>query len=243
MGKYWYRISKSPDNMAHREWKMDMQLSVSKDADVESLSYFYEDVESLYDGNDISVIIEELNKTKPENIILTGFLQDQIETILPYIKDNVKILSLFKCKNLVSWDFLTECKKLEVVDIYINQKVTALWDIKQTPYLHTLVIDSCNKLNEFAPLKNSGITRLEIWGCNYLSSSTPKTKIDDLSIFQTMCNLEILRLAIMKNDNQEKDFEDLMQLTGLKTFRIQPRYFSAEKMKKLKEILPYETYE
>ena len=49
MGKYWYRISKSPDDMAHREWEMDMQLLVSK--------------------------------------VLTGFLQDQIETILHVMKD------------------------------------------------------------------------------------------------------------------------------------------------------------
>lgn len=242
MEKYRYHITKSPEPEALHTIQMDMQLSIwPEDAVIR-----WQETERTDLGEfeaDKNVLLEKLYNLKPEKLVLTDFYQEHIEAILPYIKEHVKVLYIFKCPRLTSWDFLCECKNLEVVDIYWNQKATALWNLKENPNLHTLGVDSCNKLSDFSNLKDSGIARLEIWGCNYLSSFTPKTKIHDLSIFQTMPNLEVLKLAIMKNENQEKDFEDLIKLTGLKKFRIQERYFDKEKMRKLKAVLPFESYE
>lgn len=241
MEKYRYHIIKSPVPKALHTIQMDMQLSIWAEEEV----IRWQETERTDLGEfeaDKNVLLEKLYNLKPEKLVLTHFYQEHIEAILPYLKEHVKVLYIFKCPRLASWDFLCECKNLEVVDIYWNQKATALWDLKANPNLHTLVIDSCNKLSDFSILRDSGLKHLEIWGCNYLSSFTPKTKIDDLSIFQTMPRLENLWLAIKKNENQEKDFEDLMKLTKLKKFRIQERYFDKEKMRRLKETLPFQEY-
>ena len=204
MSKYCYKITKHSEQLPDCQTEMDVQLVVSKKDDIYHSYELYSD--------DMSIFFEELNNNHPVNIILTGFLQEHIEAILPYLKD-VRALCLFKCQKLDSFDFVSKCKALEYIEIYWNKKATELWDVKENKQLRTLIITSCNKLNDFALLKKSSIQHLEIWGCNYLSSFSPKAKIEDLSVFQTMPNLEVLRLAIIKNDNREKDLADLSKLT------------------------------
>lgn len=229
MSKYCYKIIKRPEQLPDCQKEMDMQLVVSKKEDIHHSLELYSD--------EMSFFFEELSNKYSSNLILTGFSQEHIEAILPYIKDIAQSLYLFKCPRLVSFDFMAECKKLEFVEIYWNQKATSLWNVKNNSKLHTLIIDSCNKLSDFSHLMYSSIYHLEIWGCNCLSSFTPKIKIDDLSIFQTIPNLEVLRLAIMKNEDREKDLSDLSKLVRLKNFSIQNDYFSVEQITRLKAIL------
>lgn len=231
MNKYYYKVTKRPERLpAHFLKEMDIQFAVCKR---ENVCHSFE----LY-SEDFGVFLEESNNNHPSNIILTGFSQEHIDMILPYIKNTVKSLCLFKCPRLESFDFIRECENLTYIDIYWNQKATALWNVKDNENLHTLIIDSCKKLSDFSGLKYSSVSHLEIWGCNYLSSFTPKTRINDLSIFQTMSNLEILRLAIAKNEDIEKDLSDLSKLTKLKEFDIKNRYFSNEQLARLKASLP-----
>lgn len=230
MSKYYYRIVKQSEQLPNCQRAMDVQFVVCKKEDVHHSVELYSD--------DIGILLEELSNRRPSNIILTGFLEEHIDVILPYIKNTVKSLCLFKCQKFKSLDFMAECKHLAFIEIYWNQKATMLWNVKDNRNLHTLIIDSCNNLSDFSYLKHSTIHHLEIWGCNYLSSFTPKIKISDLSIFQTMPNLEILRLAIVKNGNSEKDLLDLSRLTNLKEFGIQNKYFSPEQLARLKTFLP-----
>lgn len=232
MSKYMYSINKPPERMPCCEIAMDMQLAVTKK---ENICHSFEKY-----SQDVEIFVDELQKGDLSNIILTGFLQKHIDLILPYIKDKVKALYLFKCPRLESLDFIAECKNLEYIEIYWNQKMTTLWKLKENARLHTLIITSCNKLSDFSELQGSEISRLEIWGCNYLSSFTPKIKIDDLSIFQAMPKLEELKLAIVRNEDREKDFRDLSMLTGLKKFYIPESYFTKEQITKLKEKWEWE---
>lgn len=181
--------------------------------------------------------IEALKENKHDAVELNGLFQEHIEEILPYLK-NVKYLSLFKCNRVDDLSFIEKLTELRGIYIYWNQKASKLFDASKLPKLTMLSIEDANKLIDFNGLEGSNIENLKIWGCNFLGSSTPKTIIEDFSIFTKMPKLKTLNLVPVKNKNSNVDLLALSKLIKLEKFHILENYFTFEQFAWLKSKLP-----
>lgn len=156
---------------------------------------------------DIKEIENQIRKIKPKRLEITGFTQFEFDFIIPFIKDNLLSLSIFKCPKINDLNRIAELSELLYLDIYWNTKATKLYNIGKK--LKKLIIKDCNKLNDFEGLNGSKLESLQLYGSDGLSSFKSKLVIKDLSIVFRLNTLEELGLDIVKN------FEDQDFLTGL----------------------------
>lgn len=211
----------------------DIEIDISLCSDANILT-FMPDFPCYYTTD---CFIEALKENKHDAVELNGLFQEHIEEILPYLK-NVKYLSLFKCNRVDDLSFIEKLTELRGIYIYWNQKASKLFDASKLPKLTMLSIEDANKLIDFNGLEGSNIENLKIWGCNFLGSSTPKTIIEDFSIFTKMPKLKTLNLVPVKNKNSNVDLLALSKLIKLEKFHILENYFTFEQFAWLKSKLP-----
>ena len=190
--------------------------------------------------NSINCFIEALKENKHDVVELYGLRLEHIIVILPYLKD-VKYLSLFKCNRLESLSFIEELTELRGIYIYWNQKATKLFNARKLNNLTMLSIVDANKLTDFSGLEGSNIEKFKIWGCNFLSSFTPKVVISDFEIFVKMPKLISIDIFPVKNENSRTDLIALSKLTKLEKLLINKKYFTFEQFAWLKSKLPHTT--
>lgn len=198
---------------------MDMRLCADADILIYNPDYPCHDTTYCF--------IEALTENKHDAVELHGLRSEHIADIMPYLKD-VKYLSLFKCNLLDDLSFIEELTELRGIYIYWNQKATKLFDAKKLPQLTQLSIEDANKLTDLSGLEGSNIESLKIWGCNFLSSFTPKAVIADFEIFTKMPKLKNLNLVPVKNEDSRADLLALSKLTALEKFHILEGYFTFE---------------
>lgn len=197
---------------------------------------------------DIKDIENQIRKIKPKRLEITGFTQLQFDFIIPFVKENLLSLSIFKCPKISDLSGIAELNKLLYLDIYWNTKATKLWNIGNK--LRKLIITDCNKLTDFEGLGGSKLESLQLYGSDGLSSFKSKLVINDLNIIFQLNTLEELGLNIVKNFVDKDFLIGLSKMLNLKHISLPNNMFTFEqfawlqsKMKNTKGLEAYTFYE
>lgn len=136
----------------------DLKLLVAKPAtETEKSAPFYNDYREKYGSSDISALGAAAKISTAKHVFLNGFYQEHLEYIIPFIKDTVEVLYLFKCPKINDLSVLSELKNLKCLFVYWNNSFERLWDMKNNQNLKIISFISVTKLNNIDTLKNSNV--------------------------------------------------------------------------------------
>ncbi len=164
--------------------------------DIERNSLFYNDSIEKYANTDISVLKTAIESTPHKSIFLNGFSQKHLEYIIPFIKDSVEILYLFKCPKISDFSVLSELKNLKVLFVFWNNSLERLWDVTENGELKIISFVQITKLCDITGLKNSDIEYITLDSSD--ASGNTKPMLFDKSVFEEMPKLKHLTLNYRK---------------------------------------------
>ncbi len=175
----------------------------------------------------------------PKLVQLSGFDSErEIAELLAPVKPDLEGLTLFKCPDLADLSFLEDFPRLKTLQMYWNRKATKLFNAARLPALQKLYVTDCNKLTDFSGLRGSRLASLTLYGCNGLSSFTPRLDIGDPDFLADMPALKHLTLDIMRTQTNEVYLKTFANLKTLEVLELPRSFFTFEQFAWLSAHLP-----
>lgn len=175
----------------------------------------------------------------PQSLHLCGIRTvEEVIEILAIVKESLTSLYLFKCPDLDDLSFLENLSHLQELNIYWNRKATRLFDAARIPNLKKFYMTNCNNIVDFEGLKHSNIECLALYGCDCLSSFTPKLDVGDMDFLEYMPHLKTLYLDIMRTRADDVYLKAIAKAKNLEEFNIGERFFTFEQFAWLSAHLP-----
>ncbi len=172
----------------------DLKMLVSKPStDDEKAMPFYNDYREKYGSNDICSLKVATTSAMAKTVFLNGFCQQHLEYIIPFIKDKVEVLYLYKCPRIMDLSVLSELKELRCLFVYWNNSLKQLWDLKNNKCLQVISFISVTKLSNIESLKNSNVEYVTFDSSD--NCNNKKNILFDKSVFDEMPDLKHLTLV------------------------------------------------
>ena len=170
----------------------DLKLLATKSATNEEKSApFYNDYREKHGSSDIQILKTAAAKLA-KTVFLNGFNQKHIKYIIPFIKDTVEVLYLYKCHQIKDLSILSELKNLKCLFVYWNNSFDCLWDMKNNQKLKIISFISVTKLSNIDALINSNVEYITFNSAD--NSGNKKYMLFDKSVFDKMSDLKHLTL-------------------------------------------------
>lgn len=203
-----------------------MVISCSQE---KSLLYEFIEVDNLED------ILIKLKDNEIKYLELIEVAQQDFEAIIDCTCSYIECLKFFNCS--LSLSSLSKCMKLKEVDIFLNQKLTELWNVDANKEIYKLSINDCENLKDISGICNSTLCELEIKKGFSTIPDVLNIQIKDFNVFSSLKQLKKLTLFVLENQDKSKDLEALSKLTQLESLYLPREYFTFEEFAWLKSRL------
>lgn len=146
-----------------------------------------------------------------ERVMISGLKQDTFDYFVQHHAHKFKAILFWKNKLVEDWSSLSTLKDVEFIGYFHNQRITKMWDMTGNHALKGLSISDFTRLHSLDGIQKApALERLHfgdaVWPASVLDDLKPlegsrlkeftfsgkKIKDEDISVFTTMPNLEVM---------------------------------------------------